>query len=163
MADKATAARELLELEKQYFKAGTLDPARAKRWNSLLGLLFGKKYATDNRRSMRLQASVGATVQIGPRRATCSVIEVSRRGASLTGPECATTHEDTLRLVAIDVDGKADPLDLMCNVVRKATAGGAPLLGVEFAPTNPAAAMTDYFNRVYYPIYVRHLERIAAG
>ena len=153
-------AADLLELEAIYHDRGCLDREQADRWRELTEELFGEDPFRRNRRSYRMTVRTSARVEIGGREFECQIEEISRVGMRLQGEAFSIiTHEDSLRLLEVDLAGTRRSLDLRCRIVYL----DRSIAGIEVSSDNGEDALQAYFRNAYYPCYVRYLERVARG
>jgi hypothetical protein len=160
---KAAEARELLGLEKLY-QQGKLDERGSARWNELASSIFEDR-RPQARRSFRLPAGATAQVAIRSGTFTCTIVEISRLGMTLQGLVFGyLTHEDSVRVCSVNFAGKDHRVDLRCEIVRFDDRKSPPAVGVAIAPDdNTRAAKEGFFENIYYPLYLKYLERLAAG
>jgi hypothetical protein len=160
-AKKTNVAKELLELERQYQKGG-LDEKQALRWQELVGEIFGEQNSAHNRRSFRIASEVSCKVKIRQGAFDCSLLEVSRIGLSISGVVFNyITHEDTVQLASTRLDNEERPLDLLCRIVRFDNGRKPAVAGLVIAENNSDEVRGRYFDRLYYPLYLRFLNRLA--
>ena len=160
-AQKQKAARELLELEQLYQKGIAFDDRQSQRWHELVANIFGPENAAHARRSFRLPSQVPCTVRIGQGKFECTALEISRMGLTLEGPVLRhITHDHQVEVVSTVLDGKAAALNLICTVARLEPAKDPPRAGLVFAAETASNIRQRFFDVVYYPQYLRHLEHL---
>ena len=93
----------------------------------------------------------------------CRILQVSRIGLALEGPVFRhITHEDTLEILDIILDNKQRDIGLLCTIARLENTEDSAIAGVQIATQSSVEARTNFFDNVYYPLYLRYLEEIAA-
>ena len=100
-------------------------------------------------------------MQIGSGTFECTILELSRLGFTLAGPVFSHVAEGDVTIVEVEVDGQFRSLELPCRIVRRSTLSSGPVAGIEIAQDSTTDSKQRYFDLVYYPCYIHHLEHLA--
>jgi hypothetical protein len=158
-----TAARELLELEREYQRTG-LDQTATELWQTLAEEVFGRAHNAHHRRSFRLPTEVSATVKIRHGTFGCSITDVSLVGLTLAGQVFAyISDEDPVELARVRIGSRDSEVNLRCRVIHFGQSLRGPTVGLALAVDNADDAMQRFSDDVYYPLYLRYLEHLAEG
>ena len=154
----SSAAAQLLVLE-QELRRGNTDPALLEKWSSLVTRVLGGKVGHNQRRSIRLPASVSVRLGIRKGEFVCQLTDLSQLGITVSGPVLAhIATGEVVELRAVGEKGAEHVVGMRTEVMRIDSAPTPPVAGLQLAHDNDAAAQGRYFEFVYYPLYLAYLE-----
>jgi len=159
--DRAKAAAELLRLENKY-RNGLLTESEGELWNEMATRLFAETRQGKRRKSFRLPCDLrGHAITRDEDLFQCQVTELSHLGMAFAAvPARSFQLGDDVIIKDLVFDGDSTALDLRCEVVTSGGVGREARYGLTFSESSPSVS-TRYFERIYYPVYIRYLEIIA--
>lgn len=158
------AARELLELEqKQALKP--FSEEEQLRWDELAMRVFSDDSTHGKRRrSFRLPGHTACTLNISGVSHQCVLIELSLRGFSISCKEAIKTPSDMIFVFeSIMVLNKKIPIELSCKMINLKSTDLETNFGAELTSRNGPQVLEQYFEKIYYPLYISYLEGLSNG
>ena len=162
---KQKTARDLLFLERTS-QVRELTNEELEQWHDLARILFSHiENAEHKRKATRLTIKTEATAEINGKIHNCSITELSQVNLTLSYDDFDDIGlGDYLVLKTVLVNGAFITLNLKCKIMRLRTdENGKPSAGLEVAADAPKEINRIFFQNIYYPLYIKFLENIAAG
>jgi len=158
-ASLSLVARELLDLEDSYRKAGHLTSEEHARWVECAKRMFSDQNARSGRRVYLLPVAARCQLQIEQGLIeTADVTEISREGFTVSADAFRRVRPQSVEILSLELPDSEMTATLFCDVIHVDESNAPPRVALEIARRSGAAAWTQYFDTIYYPTYINFLK-----